>query len=399
MKKILLSIFLLLTTLSVLPFFAAFEAHIINVTAQIENSLLVPISDIRFGTVFPQERFDRTIDVSLSQSFRTEPRVSEVSYHIRQKPKCGLPIPDRDPAEYSAFGVVTEDAQGNLVCLDQGYEILPLLCPYLSKAEISVDGNRENDGPAKPPFHGLPGPWTATTTVNNQVVGLLSKAGGDFNDTWNIDLKVPCFGGHCAQDWDHFVKSFNSHANPAHYIQDPTLEHELFGCDLWLEVSDVSATSSGKYVLFAEDFGGTYQDLLNRWVRSYPQAPQTPNLDDDVAINSTFITTARFADLEDNAAIETSVDTTGYENIILSYQRRTRSAASPDRLRVEWRIGNSGPFIQLEETVSTTITWFVKQWALAGADNQSEIQIRFFMNAGPDDFGMVDSVVIMGDPL
>src|SRR3990167_2350440 len=68
---------------------SAFEAHVINVTAKIENALAVNTDPINFGTVFPQEQLDRQFTVDLSRSFLEEDRVDDVEYIIRQKPKCG----------------------------------------------------------------------------------------------------------------------------------------------------------------------------------------------------------------------------------------------------------------------------------------------------------------------
>src|SRR3989344_4057396 len=91
-----------------------------------------------------------------------EPRVDDVEYVLRQKPKCGVPIPDTDPVRYSEFAQVTEDEQGNFVCpeveipgTDQTQVqsvMLPLLCPYLSKTELDANGaTTDNSIPA---FHG-----------------------------------------------------------------------------------------------------------------------------------------------------------------------------------------------------------------------------------------------------
>src|SRR3989338_2228720 len=74
--------------------FSAFEAHVINVTARIENALSVPTEPIDFGTVFPQEELDATFPVVLSQSFLDEDRVDDVEYIIRQKPKCAITAED-----------------------------------------------------------------------------------------------------------------------------------------------------------------------------------------------------------------------------------------------------------------------------------------------------------------
>src|SRR3989338_10810726 len=69
MKKLLLGLAAAGTALAMVPLFAAFEAHVINVTARIENALNVPIQELTFGTVFPQEKLDREFDVNLSDSF------------------------------------------------------------------------------------------------------------------------------------------------------------------------------------------------------------------------------------------------------------------------------------------------------------------------------------------
>lgn len=227
--------------------FSAFEAHVINVTARIENALNVPVRELQFGTVFPQEKLDKTFDVTLSGSFLAEDRVDDVEYVIRQKPKCGVPIPETDPVEYSSFVQVGEDNRGNFICPEGSVE-LPLLCPYLSKHELTTDGReQENDSAGIFAFHGLPGPWTLATTIATEVKGRLVKAAEDITDKWNIDLKVPCFGGNCAQDWNAFVQAANPEFedDPYLYVADPKLQHEIFGCDLWLEVTGISLPGLG----------------------------------------------------------------------------------------------------------------------------------------------------------
>ncbi len=42
---------------------SAFEAHVINVTAHIENGLNVSSSELEFGTVIPQEYLERNFSV------------------------------------------------------------------------------------------------------------------------------------------------------------------------------------------------------------------------------------------------------------------------------------------------------------------------------------------------
>jgi len=74
----------------------------------------------------------------------------------------------------------------------------------------------------------------------NDAVGYLSKIDEDTEDTWVIDLAVPCFGGYCAQDWADFVFGINPEADASQYTQDIANEHKVFGCDLWVEVTGVS---------------------------------------------------------------------------------------------------------------------------------------------------------------
>lgn len=252
--------------------FSAFEAHVINVTARIENALKVNTTPIDFGTVFPQEQLDRQFDIALSDSFQREDRVDDVEYFLRQKPKCGVTtnngevlvgptatghiIPTLDdpatPQDESNGGTAYTvdcgpdprqlDAAGQPLPPGSNWGPLPSLCPYLSKHEITPDNDPatqgENDG-STPAFHQ---PFTvATSTVAwLDTPGRLAKSAQDFLDTWDLDLKVPCFGGYCAQDWASFVHKTNPQANPADYTQPIGNEHKIFGCDLWVEVSNVS---------------------------------------------------------------------------------------------------------------------------------------------------------------
>src|SRR3989338_11339049 len=87
-KKVLFGFAAITLVVASFPLFAAFEAHVINVTARIENALNVDTKPIQFGTVFPQEQLDRNIVVGLSQSFIDEPNADDVTYVIKQKPKC-----------------------------------------------------------------------------------------------------------------------------------------------------------------------------------------------------------------------------------------------------------------------------------------------------------------------
>lgn len=227
-----------------LPLLGAFEAHIINVTAQIENSVecIVVGDPIDFGTVFPQEKLDRTFTIELSQTFINSEEHDLLEYAIEQEPKC-WDGNDADPT----FGEVEIIGGNEYVCEDNGFEILPLLCPYLSKSEITDDGSEgENDGPSIPAFHGvidIPN-WTPAIASSTATNGVLQKSVNDIDDMWNVDLKVPCFEEHCAQDWEDFVFGINPEANPDDYIQPIENEHALFGCNVLVVVTGKPATTT-----------------------------------------------------------------------------------------------------------------------------------------------------------
>ena len=223
--------------------FSAFEAHVVNVTATIANATDISTSALEFGNVFPQEIQHLPVTLSLSQSFLSQDNTgaSTVDYMIKQKPKCGLPILElKDvigaPVQYSKYGLVTEDAQGNFSCADPGYVMLPLLCPYLSKTSPTVGDL------SIPAFHGTTtlAAWTDQVSFDTRAIGHLVK-GGTQSTTWDIDLHTPCFKGECAQDWAKFVHDANPNVeDPTAYQADPKLEHQQMGCDLWYEVTGIT---------------------------------------------------------------------------------------------------------------------------------------------------------------
>lgn len=243
-RKLILGFSSFAAVLVMLPMFAAFEAHVINVTATIENALYVHPQSRNFGTVFPQEYLAQGIFVTFSNSFSesTQTRVGTVEYVIKQKPK---PLPSYvaqvgvDVArQWCHDNYPTTPFDPNASAW-QGYlsKCYPSLCPYLSKhPEVDenplVSGNQTNDGPAIPAFHD---PFNPTSVAK----GKINKFGIDVGDTWLIDLAVPCFKGQCAQDWPSFVHSLNPSADPKAYILPNELEHEVFGCDLWFEVTNI----------------------------------------------------------------------------------------------------------------------------------------------------------------
>ncbi|MCK4520488.1 DUF1349 domain-containing protein [Candidatus Parcubacteria bacterium] len=90
-KKILVGLLTVGVVVSGVAVMSAFEAHVINVTAHIENALSVDPQEIDFGVVFPQEYVEKQFTVKLSDSFCEQDRAHDVYYKIVQKPK---PLPN-----------------------------------------------------------------------------------------------------------------------------------------------------------------------------------------------------------------------------------------------------------------------------------------------------------------
>lgn len=192
---------------------AAFEAHVINVTARVENALTVTPDEIMFGSVFPQEKLYKNLNIALSASFLEEGRVDDIKYIIKQKPKCvdGQGV-------YAAVNPVTHECP-------EGATVLPSLCEYISETPDAAPGN--DSGITA--FH---------DPAQAYAYGYLAKSAQDLEDEWVIDLHVPCFEGMCDQA---ALDPLNEEYIPEEYRPDPLLNSEVFGCDLWVEVTEVSA--------------------------------------------------------------------------------------------------------------------------------------------------------------
>jgi len=221
MKKILIGTVAMGVVVAGVAAMSAYEAHVINVTAKIENALSVNLTEIAFGTVFPNEVVYEDLTISLSQSFVEQDRLDDVQYQITQKPKPRVPEDhqyciDQKTALFEcilAHGGTWQE--GIMAC----YEIYdtdrcyPSLCSFLSKLP---DGTPDNDGPAV----GVPHDPGVTTW------GYLSQLDGDIEDIWTLDLEVPCFITQCSQGEVGYLP--------------PAWESMDFGCDLWIEVTDFS---------------------------------------------------------------------------------------------------------------------------------------------------------------
>jgi LruC domain-containing protein len=214
-KKILIGLLTVAVVAGGVAALSAFEAHVINVTAHVENALNVSPKEIAFGTVFPQEYVDDNFTISLSDSFLTTGRLDDVEYVINQKPKCkSNTITDKSsPLLYKPLDYATHECPA-------GYTAMASLCSFLSKLPQDADGEIGEPSYYDPQTDSCPARLAVLAS------GRLAKSLNDLSDTWKVDLKVPPIAGNVAQDWP---------------VGCPTVPAEDdYGCDLWVEVTNLS---------------------------------------------------------------------------------------------------------------------------------------------------------------
>ncbi len=238
-KKIALAGIALFAVTAGVAGFSAFEAHVINVTAKIENALFVHPQSIEYGTVFPQEHLFSDFFLTFSQSFSetNQKRVGKIDYVIKQKPKPRENRVDALGGVMAARDWCHNNAPTNVGDPADPYYVncYPNLCPYLSKTPDGMPstGVNANNDVGLPPFHD-----PETEFATGKIVKI-PNIGRDSGDQWIVDLAVPCFEGQCAQDWPKFVAKLNPSADAELYKLPQGLEHEVFGCDLWVEVTKI----------------------------------------------------------------------------------------------------------------------------------------------------------------
>lgn len=231
-KKIILSLVAVVAVVGGVAALSAFEAHIINVTAHIENALSVSPKEIKFGTVFPQELLDEPFTVELSSSFLGEERVDDVDYVIKQKVKpCPVTI-DGQGVRRPIDDTCVPDDSDNPPHNATGWHYQDL-CYFLSKENREGDGQvGQNDTSHSSYFvPGVGGAPDSCQTPGADATGRLSKIIGDTIDNWLVDLKVPPVKGSVGQDW------------PTDCPTVPTND-VTYGCDLWIEVTGISPAPS-----------------------------------------------------------------------------------------------------------------------------------------------------------
>jgi len=238
-KKIALGLVAVVAVVGAVAAMSAYEAHVINVTAHIENALAVSAEALEFGTVFPQEYLTRDFTISLSESFLAEGNADDVNYVINQKVKCW--DNNTTTPEYAAVNYWDENCPADYVPMEN-------LCPFLSKLPVEEAGEYNDTGVPSYFIDSKIGCTTRNDAVAHQAVGKLAKSEKDTVDTWTVDLKVPPVAETVGQDWPENCAAWTVPIDGTDY-----------GCDLWIEVTGISRApeqEEGNTVLSLENKHG-----------------------------------------------------------------------------------------------------------------------------------------------
>jgi hypothetical protein len=222
MKKGILIVFALVLIATGLISAAAFEGHLVDVRAHVENALWVDPYELNYGNYsFPQESLDEYLCIGLTQSFlnNNQTRLCDVKYVLFWEPK---PIAGHDPVP-GQQEICDPDGDGNFTPI----------APFILMT--TADGS---DGPVTA---GSPG-WAQVPGA--VAFGTLDKCLPDNCDTWGLKFDVPVFDKWYNEGTDPLIPS--GVLGPDEYC----LVEEWVGCTQcdyrWVEVPHADLGSNLK---------------------------------------------------------------------------------------------------------------------------------------------------------
>lgn len=175
MKKVILIVAALTLVVSGVAAVSAYEAHIVDVKAHVENALIVSQDkDVDFGIVFPQELLQEELYIGLSNSFMdgNQTRVSDLEYALYWTPKLISDHPGASDPDNDGF-----------------FEpISPFIVPSHEAGESPLDGTVASG--VNPPSRF--GPLPVPAGYDKFAWGHLDK-NTDPSDIWHLKFNVPVF--------------------------------------------------------------------------------------------------------------------------------------------------------------------------------------------------------------
>ena len=184
------------------------------------------------------------------------------------------------------------------------------------------------------------------------------------------------------------------------YVSMVTIFTMVFGLGLWSSETVSADVLSG----FPDSFGSSNTDDIPDWIDGGGAGTDD---DSDTRVQSgsprTESSTPQHTRLGDGGFITRTVDTTGYENIVLKYYWRGDNDAdgSSDNLKVQWK-KTSDPTFLTENThqMDGNEEWSSQESiSLPSEADNTSIDIRFWGDSNDDDDeeGRVDDVSVEGD--
>ena len=179
-----------------LPLFAAFEAHVINVVAEIDSTLEVAALPTDFGSVFSHEIFETSFTVSLSDSLIGKAQVVSLDYQVSQE------------------SVVLTDTVPPVVYRD--------LRPFIYVQSDPSDHDQDTE---------------TSAALNSHM--------NDTSDTWVISVHVPCVSSgqcknHGTPECPGFPCGGPRYSNCQTISEDPPGSGSAgeWAADIWIEAKD-----------------------------------------------------------------------------------------------------------------------------------------------------------------
>jgi len=217
-KKVLLLVSALLIVFSGVAAVSAYEGHLVNVKAHVENAIAVTADHFDFGIVFPEEKLETDIYVGLSESFLAQQRYSTVEYKVYWERK---PVPD-----------------GVEVCKPEtidGIDYYQMIREYV---RVMIDGD-ELDGWAD----------NGKGAFEADYLGVLNMS--DICDTINLSIDPPVFDEWYNELTDPRMPS--GILGPDQYCledevvcgEDVKVPHADLGDDLKIQVTDIIVHAPG----------------------------------------------------------------------------------------------------------------------------------------------------------
>lgn len=239
MKKVIFIVAALMAVFSGVAAVSAYEGHLVDIKAHVENALGVETDEWDLGTVFPQEIIESDLVFGLSESFLAQEAVSDVTYKLCWELK---PAPLDGEGEPTICKPLTfEDAAGALT-----YYYQPLN-PYL-EILMSSDGDGIIAGADTKavPAEGQAICWG---TGEMLIIPGTDPLEGDFCDWVHLKFHVPVFEDYynsitdagLQPDWTYSMIDADDYCLVEETICGKTMEvpHADLGINLKIQVTNI----------------------------------------------------------------------------------------------------------------------------------------------------------------